>query len=76
MDPAVIGILAGLSSLIGTCICVELYEKYRGTRLEHSPLLVHPLRRRNLHWRMKNLLPVYNEERWSQPYSVGQGARY
>jgi hypothetical protein len=25
---------------------------------------------------MKNLLPVYNEERWSQPYSVGQGARY
>jgi hypothetical protein len=74
MDPAVIGILAGLSTLIGTCMCVELYEKYRNNRLEHSPLLVHPLRRRTLHWRMKNLLPVYNEESRAQSYSVGQRA--
>ena len=69
MDSVILGLVVGFSSLVGTCICIELIERYRNRRLEHMPLLVH----RNLHWRMKNLLPVHNEKLGSQPHSVSQG---
>lgn len=69
MDPALVGGLIGTGTLLSFCTIIYLCERIYRPPSSPETLPLKP----KLHWKMKNLLPVYNEEYRPESHSLGQG---